>query len=137
MSKINLITAPDILYNSAKSFLLICPSKEVKEQFSNLLANLEFTINVYLFEEIDSDEDEGLNYNWLFNCAKNADYIIVDIDNLDAMTKNLCSYFLSLPETFYLTKDELTPYNKININRVYNLDWLHEHMIKDKNEENA
>ena len=57
MSKINLITAPDILYNSAKSFLLICPSKEVKEQFSNLLSNLEFTINVYLFEEIDSDED--------------------------------------------------------------------------------
>ena len=101
------------------------------------MANLEFTINVYLFEEIDSDEDEGLDYNWLFNCAKNADYIIIDIDNLDSITKNLSSYFLSLSETFYLTKDEVTPYNKININRVYNLDWLHEHMIKDKNEKNA
>ena len=40
-------------------------------------------------------------------------------------------------EVFDLMDLSRTPYNKININRVYNLDWLHEHMIKDKNEENA
>lgn len=136
MTKINVITAPDILYNQSLSFLLVHPSIDVKGQFSNLLQNFVIPTNVYLFEDTE-DGDTPIDYNWLFQVSSQVDYIVVDVDNCNVLTKNLIGYFLSLPKTFYLTNDEETPYNKISINRIYNLDWLYDEIVKEPNEENA
>jgi hypothetical protein len=50
MSRINLITAPDRLYNANISILLINPSETVKADFNRAILNLDKEINLYLYE---------------------------------------------------------------------------------------
>lgn len=123
MSSINIITPPDFLYNQALSFLLIRPSKDVRIQFENLLKKYEGPLNVYLY---DPQADNEVDYKWLLATSKMVDFTILDIDNLNIIERNLVGFFVSMPNTFYLTKDELTPYNMISVNRIYNLDWLYD-----------
>lgn len=130
MSSINVITPPDFLYNQATSFLLIRPSKSVRVQFENLLKKFTKPINVYLY---DPTTEQPVDYKWLLATTKMVDFTILDIDNLDPIERNLASYFVSIPNTFYLTNDETTPYNMLSINRIYNLDWLYDKLM-DKEE---
>jgi hypothetical protein len=130
MSSINIITPPDFLYNQATSFLLVRPSKSVRVQFENLLKKFTKPINVYLY---DLQGDIPADYKWLLAATKIVNYTILDIDNLDPIERNLASYFVSIPNTFYLTNDEKTPYNMISVNRIYNLDWLYD-ILMDKEE---
>ena len=54
---VNLITPPDKLLNNNLSFLLINPSVEVKEQFNNMLKDLDGkTINLYLWHSFCKKE---------------------------------------------------------------------------------
>ena len=128
MTNINVITAPDVLHNKATSFLLVQPSVEVREQFQNLLAKFARPINIYLY---DPKSDDERSYDWLLNVSNMVDFCIVDVDNLDAIERNLASYLISLTNTFYLTNDEITPYNMISVNRIYNLDWLYDKLKED------
>jgi hypothetical protein len=128
MSSINIITPPDFLYNQATSFLLIRPSKGVRIQFENFLKKFKIPVNVYLY---DPQLDEEVDYKWLLATTKIANYTIIDIDNLNAIERNLTSYFVSLPNTFYLTNDEVTPYNMLSVNRIYNLDWLYDKLKEE------
>jgi hypothetical protein len=121
MTKINLITPPDKLHNKAISFLLVWPKNEILEQFQNLVINWTQTINLYLYspeEEVDYD------VSWVLDISKQVDYVILDLDNMDSQTKNFASYLISYPNVFYLTNDELTPYNLLSTNRIFNLDWI-------------
>lgn len=129
MSSINIITPPDFLHNHAISFLLVKPSKSVRLQFENLLKKFQKPINVYLYDNDDVTPD----YKWLMAASRMVNYTILEIDNLDPIGKNLASYFVSLPNTFYLTNDETTPYNMLSVNRIYNLDWLYDKLM-DKEE---
>lgn len=129
MTSIQVITAPDILHTRILSFLLIQPSKEVRIQFQNLIQNFEVPVHVYLY---DPQNEEERNYAWLLAVSKMVTYTILDVDNLDSIEKNLSSYFISLPNTFYLTKDNFTPYNMLSTNRIYNLDWLYEKIAKEE-----
>ena len=129
MSSINVITPPDFLYNQNTSFLLIRPSKDIRIQFENLLKNFKFPVNVYLY---DPQIEEEVDYKWLLASSKMVDYAVLDVDNLNPIEKNLAGYFISLNNTFFLTKDELTPYNMISVNRIYNLDWLYEKLQKEE-----
>ena len=128
MTKINVITPPDVLHNQSKSFFLVQPSNEVRNQFQLVLQEIDIPCNIYLYDPQDSNERM---YDWLLNIANMADYVIVDVDNLSAVEHNLASYLISLPQTFYLTKDEVTPYNMLNVNRVYDLDWLAEKLKEE------
>lgn len=128
MTKINVITPPDVLHNQSKSFFLVQPSNEVRNQFQLVLQEIDIPCNIYLYDPQDSNERM---YDWLLNIANMADYVIVDVDNLGAVEHNLASYLISLPQTFYLTKDEVTPYNMLNVNRVYDLDWLAEKLKEE------
>ena len=128
MTKINVITAPDVLHNKALSFLLIQPSVEVRDQFQNLLAKFEKPLNIYLY---DPQTDDERAYDWLLNIANIVDYCIVDVDNLGITERNLASYLISLTNTFYLTNDEVTPYNMLSVNRIYNLDWLYDKLKEE------
>lgn len=129
MTAIQVITEPDILHTRVLSFLLIQPSKEIRIQFQNLIQNFEISIHVYLY---DPQTEKDRNYPWLLAVSKIVNYTILDVDNLDVIEKNLSSYFISLPNTFYLTNDNFTPYNLLSTNRIYNLDWLYEKITKEE-----
>lgn len=120
MADINLITAPDRLFNNTNSFLLIYPGTTVKEQFNNLLSNIDLPFNVYLYEHA-SDTHE---IDWLLSTQKIVDYTIIDIDNCPHEIRNLVSYFIADPKTYWLTNSEQMFYNKISNKRIYNLDHL-------------
>lgn len=128
MSNISIITSPDILHTQVTSFLLVQPSNEIRHQFQNLIKDFEIPIHVYLY---DPQREEERDYAWLLAVSKIVTYTVLDIDNLSVIEKNLASYFVSLPNTFYLTKDEFTPYNKLSINRIYNLDWLYDKLKEE------
>jgi hypothetical protein len=128
MNKVNIITPPDILHNKSKSFLLVQPSENIRNQFNALLGKFEEHVNVYLY---DPAPDEETDLPWLINVANLVDYIILDIDNMDYIERNFVSYFVSLPKTFYLTNSNEIPYSIISVNRIYNLDWLYENIKKE------
>ena len=111
---VNLITSPDKLLNNNLSFLLVNPSVEVKEQFNNMLKDLEGkAINLYLWES------EG-EPSWLLDVAQSVDYVVIDIDNTKEM-QWVIGYLLSFDKTFYLTNQGEMQYNILNINRVYDI----------------
>lgn len=120
MSKINLITPPDKLYNNDYSFLLIYPSNQIKEQFNNLLTGFQQPFNLYLYE-VDSDEHDP---EWLLGLSKQVDCVILDIDNCPNEVALLSSYLIANGNTYWLTNGEQLFYNKISKNRIYNLDNL-------------
>src|SRR6056300_356415 len=119
MTKINVITSPDVIHNKSTSFLLVQPSVGVRDQFQNLLEKFDRPMNIYLYDPADEEERK---YDWLLNVSRFVDYTILDNDNLDMVERNLATYFVSLPNTFYLTNYEVTPYNILSVNRIYNLD---------------
>lgn len=126
--KINLITPPDNLFNLNPGYLLIKPSNKVKMQFQQILSQVEDDLNVYIY---DTDETD---IKWMLGISQQADYIIIDIDNCDNVTKSFVSFLLAQPNVSYLTNDEITPWDLISKNRIYNLDWIVE-LVKDSNNE--
>ena len=117
-TKINLITPPDKLFNLNASIFLIKPSKQLKIHFQNIISKIDEDLNVYIF---DSEEH---NIEWLLSVSQQADFIIVDVDHCDPTTKLFLSFIMAQPNVHYITNDEITPYNLINRNRIYNLDWI-------------
>jgi len=128
MTNINVITPPDVLHNQAASFLLIQPTTQIRQQFQKLLETFNKPCNVYLY---DPQTNTERNYDWLLNISRIVDYNIIDLDNMSHIEKNLASYLISLPNSFYLTNDEYTPYNIISVNRIYDLDWLHDKLKEE------
>jgi hypothetical protein len=129
LGNINLITPPDRLYNSNVSYLLVKPSTKVKMQFQNLLSKIEEDINVYVFDDNETDID------WLLSVAQSTDFVIVDIDNCDSQTKLFIGLILTQPNAHYMTSDEITPWNLISKKRIYNLDWINEVLDKEDDDE--
>jgi len=106
------------LFNNNPGYLLVKPSTKLKVQFQTILSAIDIDINVYVY---DSDEAD---IAWMLNAANNADFIIIDIDNCDSITKNFVSLLLTNSNTYYMTSDEITPWSLISRNRIYNLDWI-------------
>ena len=120
LGKINLITPPDKLYNTNISYLLVKPSTKVNVQFQTMLSDIKEDINVYVFDGEESDID------WLLGVAQIVDFVIIDVDNCDQLTKLFISLLLTQPNTHYITNDEITPYKLLSRNRIYNFEWLNE-----------
>jgi len=129
IGKINLITPPDRLFNSNLSYLLVKPSTHVKQQFQAILSQNFDEVNVFIFDENETD------ISWLLSTAVQSDIIIIDIDNCDMITKQFVTFMLSLPDTHYITSDEITPYGLISKNRIYDLDWIAEQLTANDEEE--
>jgi hypothetical protein len=130
-TNINLITPPDRLYNSNLSFLLVKPSTKIKLQFQATLSKIGEDVNVYVFDDSESD------INWLLSVSQSVDRIVVDIDNCDDLTKLFVSLILTQSNAYYYTTDEITPWSLISRNRMYNLDWVLEVLDKDDEDEDA
>lgn len=132
MNEITIITPPDFLLNDAFTLLIVCPSNSLKDVLHNTLINSESAINAMIYE---TPEDDIHQINWLLTATKTADCIIIDLDNCDALTKQFASHIIAQPQTFYLTKDMITPYNLISKGRVYDLTWLEHFINRGTNEQ--
>ncbi len=128
LGKINLITPPDKLFNLNPGYLLIKPSTKVKMQFQTILSKSIDDLNVYIYDAEEADIE------WMLSVSQQADFIIIDIDNCDPVTKQFVSFLLAQPNTYYLTNDEITPWGLISRNRIYNLDWIAE-VLNDTDED--
>lgn len=116
LGKINVITPPDKLFNQNPSILLVKPTNEVKEAFQKYICQIIEEINVFVFDENETDLD------WLLSIHSYADVSIVDIDNCDSITKSFVTFMIAQSDTYYITRDEITPYRLISTNRIYDLD---------------
>lgn len=113
MPNITLITPPDKLLNSNTSILLVKPSDELKSDLNEKLKDLEINLNIYLYETV--------NESWLIDAVNIVDYIILDIDNV-VTNQWVIGYILAQNKTFYLTKEPVSVYNTINVNRIYDIN---------------
>lgn len=129
LGKITLITPPDKLFNLNLSYLLVKPSNYVKEQFQTILSQTIDDINVFIYDNEDTD------ISWMLSVAGQVDCVIIDVDNCDSVTQKFITFMLAQPNANYITKDETTPYGLISKNRIYNLDLIVE-QLKDQEEDN-
>ena len=120
LGKINLITPPDKLFNINPGYLLVKPSTKIKLQFQQILSQCNMDVNVYIYDTDEADIE------WMLSVSQQTDFVIIDIDNCDLMTKNFISFLLAQPNSHYITSDEVTPWQLISRNRIYNLDWITE-----------
>ena len=129
LGKITVITPPDKLFNMTLGYLLVKPSVYVKQQFQAILSKSIDDINVFIFDEEENDIE------WMLSIAQQADVIIIDMDNCDLTTRQFATLLLAQANTHYITTDEITPYNLISRNRIYNLDWLVEQLKTEEDED--
>lgn len=121
MNDLTLVTPPDTFYSKEYSFLLIHPGKRVKDEFQDLIACFEHHFVVYLYAP-DSEEDEIPD--WVLARFKQADCVIIDLDNTPQPLYSIIGYFLAYAKTYWLTNGENIFYNKLSNNRLYNLEFL-------------
>lgn len=118
MDQITVITPPDKLFNSNPSLLIVTPSNDTKIKIHDFISSYPSKLNVYYYEESDSDVE------WLLSVIPIVDSAIFDLDNSGPIIKSFSSYIISKSNVFYLTNDTITPYNLISNNRVYDLNFL-------------
>lgn len=116
LGKITVITPPDKLFNLNLSYLLIKPSLYVKQQFQTILSQSIDDINVFIFDDDETDID------WLLSVAQQVDIAILDVDNCDEITKHFVTFLVAHPNVYYITNNETIPYGLISKNRIYDLD---------------
>jgi len=120
MHKITIITPPDKIFNQDYVFVLIHPSSAVKEQFQRVVAHIDLPITVYVYDKPEIDDD----IDWLLSVCRIANTVVMDLDNCPPKIRQIASYILSHSNTYWLTKDNNTYYNKLSVNQVYNLDFI-------------
>lgn len=111
--QIKIITPPDIIFNQDTSLLLICPGDDLSLNLNNFLAELDKSLNIYLFDNSQTD------IQWLLTVAKMSDYNLVDIDNLSLKVNHFLSYILSLSNTYYKCSHEMANWELLNKNKFF------------------
>ena len=122
MPDVTLVSPPDILTNNELSLLLIYPQNNIKTDLQDILLELQVPIVVYLYEPPVELEDP----DWLLTMFNTADIVVLDIDNSEMKTRDLASYFVSFDKTLWLTNGSGLYYNKLSVNRIYDLNYLKE-----------
>jgi len=116
LGKINVITPPDKLFNNNPSILLVKPTNDTKQHFQKYITNVLEELNVFVYEETEMDMD------WLLSVHNLADVTLIDVDNCDPITRSFITFMIAQTDTYYITKDEITPYGLISKNRIYDLE---------------
>lgn len=116
LGKINVITPPDKLFNDNPSILLVKPTNELKQHFQKYISQVLEELNVFVFDENEMDIE------WLLSIHHYCDVTVIDIDNCDPITRSFVTFMIKQTDTYYITKDEITPYGLISKNRIYDLD---------------
>ncbi|MGY8865278.1 MAG: hypothetical protein ACKVJK_06560 [Methylophagaceae bacterium] len=128
MPQIKVITPPDLLHNSDPSILLIYPSSALKEEFQNTVQHWDLSFNLYIYSPQANDH----NLDWLLSLVKMCDQTIIDLDHCDSQVRDLASYIIAQSNTLWLTNAVETVYNKLSINRIYDLQQLTEGVLSAK-----
>lgn len=129
LGKITLITPPDKLFNLNLSYLLVKPSNSVKQQFQTILSRSIDDLNVFIFDENETD------IAWMLSVAQQVDVVVIDVDNCDPITKNFVTFLLAQPNAHYITLDETTPYNLISKNRIWDLEGIVNQFTEEEDNE--
>ena len=117
MSKINIVTPPDLLFNDSLQLLLVHPSEQLQNDLQDtFLAKTNADVNLYVYNKSVKVTEE---VEWLLSIFKQCDVAILDIDNSTAWVRDLASYMIAKNKTYWLTNGHDSVYNK-----VYNLDFL-------------
>ena len=119
MSNITLITPPDKIFNQNINILLLYPSQKLKNDLQDFLASSTESINVYIYESKDEHD-----IDWLLSVHKMSEIVIIELEDLPSEIRQIESYLISQSNTYWLTKGENMWYNKISVNRIYDLDFL-------------
>lgn len=122
VTKINLITPPDKLYNDSVTIFLLFPTKENLNYIQQeILSDLESSLNIYIYEQPNYTKQD---VDWLLSVVHLSNIIIIDIDNCPSYLKDLLSYIIAKPQTYWLTNTVDSVYTHISSNRIYNLSIL-------------
>lgn len=121
MNKINLITSPDKLFNDTYKILLVFPSKPILTEIQNRVLSRAEHLNLYLYNNLVYNKDD---VNWLLDSFYISDFVLIDIDNSPLYCRDLFSFLIAKPKTFWLTNAENCIYNHISNNRLLDLDIL-------------
>lgn len=122
MNKINIVTYPDILHNSALSLVLVFPTRELLTSIQDsFLRTFSDDVNLYLFDRLEYNKDE---VNWLLSVSKLSEYTIIDTDNTALYLRDLLSHLIARQNTYWFCKSNESIYKHISSNQVYNLDFL-------------
>ena len=116
--KVKVITPPDVVFDQAKSLLVICPSWELKSKVTDYALEADDHVNVFLYSDFDT------NVTWLLSTANSVDYVIIDIDTCTDAVNHFLSYILSLPHTYYCCEHMKAPWDLLNKNRFYDFPKL-------------
>lgn len=120
--KLNIISPPDQLFNQNPGYLLVRPSKVLKTEFHHMISNSEEEVNVFIFDEGDTD------VQWLLSVSHQVGFIIIDADNCDDRIRPFIGILLMHPNSCYIANTDSTNWELISRNRIYNLDGLLECM---------
>jgi hypothetical protein len=124
MNKINIISAPDKIYNDSLNMLVMYPSPTMQADLQAWLLELEtLSLNVYFYDEQTFSEDK---FTWLLDVFNFADLVLIDIDSVPTFSnvKHILSYMIAKPKTYWLTSHGHIVYNYISNNRIYDLSFL-------------
>jgi len=119
MSNITLITPPDKIFNQNINILLLYPSQKLKNDLQDFLASSTDPINVYIYENKDEHD-----IDWLLSVHKMSEIVLIELEDLPSEIRQIESYLISQSNTYWLTKGENMFYNKLSVNRIYDLDFL-------------
>ena len=128
-NNILLITPPDKVHNQNISVLLIHPSDAIKNQTHHMLADVQDSVNVYIY---DPAFEEQVDLDWLLDVARFSETVIFDIDNSCDSTRQNASYLVSLANVYWLTSATESCYNKLSVNRIYDLEILGGYFGKER-----
>lgn len=111
-----------MLFNDSYQLLLVYPSKQIQKELQDTFLNsTELGINVYYY---DNDDYSKEDVEWLITVFKLSNTTIIDVDNTAPWARELLSYMIAKPKTYWLTNNHNSVYNILSNNRVYNLDFL-------------
>lgn len=130
MNKINIITPPDIVYADTVNITLIFTGKEIQNQIQEKIIPQAESMNIFYFN-IEKYTKNDLD--WLLSVVNMSEIIIVDVDNCPPYIRDILSFIIAKPKTYWLTNAETPVYNHISLNRIFNLDniTIGEQIVKD------
>ena len=121
MKNINIITPPDKLFNDAVQVLLVYPTTDLKNAIQDKQIDIEDDINIYVYDKENYSTED---IDWLLTIFKMSDIAIIDVDNVQSHARDLLSYMIAKPKTFWLTKGENRVYNKLSNNKIKDFEFL-------------
>jgi hypothetical protein len=122
MTTINLITAPDKLFNDGYSFLLLYPSDAMMHDLQDIVFNnTDQDINIYVYSDSEYIPN---NIDWMLSVFQSVDTVIIDLDNCESFIRDILALLIAKPKTYWLTKGNNLMYNHISKNKIYTLDYI-------------